>query len=246
NPARRRRRASAARPRARCSARAPGSARRTPCSPTPPSPTASTSTTRARTPSSTRAASRSPRRSPPPRPRAPGGARPSRAAPPPPGRAGAGGRGPLPASIAAVEVMCRVGLAVPGAFHARHFHPTAITGSFAAAAAAARIRKPSEDQLPQAFGICGSQAAGIIEYLVDGTWTKRLHPGWNGHAGVIATVLAETGFTGPESVLEGGHGLYAAFAGGHDAGRLEGLLATLGRRWEVAEVTFKPYPCGWI
>ncbi|HKZ06700.1 MAG TPA: MmgE/PrpD family protein [Methylomirabilota bacterium] len=160
--------------------------------------------------------------------------------------AGASGREALLAAIAAVEVMCRVGLAVPGAFHARHFHPTAVTGSFAAAAAAARLRKLSEDQLVRAFGICGSQAAGIIEYLVDGTWTKRLHPGWNAHAGLVATLLAETGFTGPETVLEGGHGLYAAFAGGHDAARLEALLASLGRTWELAELTFKPYPCGSI
>jgi 2-methylcitrate dehydratase PrpD len=142
--------------------------------------------------------------------------------------------------------MCRVGLTVPGAFHARHFHPTAITASFAAAAATARIRKLSEDELVRAFGICGSQASGIIEYLADGTWTKRLHPGWNAHAGVIATVLAETGFSGPETVLEGAHGLYAAFAGGHDEGRREGLLATLGHAWELAELTFKPYPCGSI
>jgi 2-methylcitrate dehydratase PrpD len=67
---------------------------------------------------------------------------------------------------------------------------TAITASFAAAAAA------------------GSQASGIIEYLADGSWTKRLHPGWNAHAGVIATRLARAGFTGPASVFEGTHGFY--------------------------------------
>jgi 2-methylcitrate dehydratase PrpD len=156
------------------------------------------------------------------------------------------GREALEAAIAAVEVMCRVGLAVPGSFHVRHFHPTAITGSFAAAAAAARLRRLSEDQLVRAFGICGSQAAGIIEYLTDGSWTKRLHPGWNAHAGMVATLLAEAGFSGPETVLEGAHGLYAAFAGGHDAARLETLLESLGHRWELAELTFKPYPCGSI
>ena len=145
--------------------------------------------------------------------------------------AGADGRAVLEALVAAVEVMCRVGLAVPGALHARHFHPTAITGSFAAAAAAGKLFKLSEDQLVHAFGICGSQAAGIIEYLTDGSWTKRLHPGWNAHAGVTATLLARAGFTGPETVLDGGHGLYAAFAGGHDAARLGAL---------------KPYPCGSI
>ncbi len=156
------------------------------------------------------------------------------------------GRKVLEALIAAVEVMCRVGLAVPGALHARHFHPTSITASFAAAAAAAKLHGLTEDQLVHAFGICGSQASGIIEYLTDGSWTKRLHPGWAAHAGVVATYLARSGFTGPETVLEGGHGLYAAFAGGHDPARLQGLLESLGHAWELEELTLKPYPCGSI
>jgi 2-methylcitrate dehydratase PrpD len=159
---------------------------------------------------------------------------------------GAGGRGVLEALIAGVEVMCRVGLAVPGALHARHFHPTSITSSFAAAAATAKLHKLSEDQLVHAFGICGSQAAGVIEYLADGSWTKRLHPGWGAHAGVIATLLAREGFTGPATVLEGEHGLYAAFAGGHAGGRLDALLDGLGQTWELEELTLKPYPCGSI
>jgi 2-methylcitrate dehydratase PrpD len=159
---------------------------------------------------------------------------------------GAGGRAVLEAVIAAVEVMCRVGLAVPGALHARHFHPTAVAGSFGAAAAAGRLHGLSEDQLVHAFGVCGSQASGIIEYLADGSWTKRLHPGWAAHAGVVAALLARSGFPAPESVLEGEHGLYAAFAGGHDPQRLEALLESLGRDWELAQLTFKPYPCGSI
>jgi len=160
--------------------------------------------------------------------------------------AGATGREVLEAAIAAVEVMCRVGLAVPGALHARHFHPTAIAASFAAAAAAGKLRRLTEDQLVRAFGICGSQASGIIEYLADGSWTKRLHPGWNAHAGIIATQLARAGFTGPETVLEGGHGLYQAFAGGHDATKLDGLVGSFGSVWEIGELTLKPYPCGSI
>jgi 2-methylcitrate dehydratase PrpD len=152
----------------------------------------------------------------------------------------------LEAVIAGVEVMCRVGLAVPGALHARHFHPTAIAGGFGAVAAAGRLQRLTEDQLTHAFGIVGSQAAGIIEYLVDGSWTKRMHAGWAAHAGVVATLLARGGFTGPATVLEGEHGLYAAFAGGHDAARLAGLLDTLGRVWELEALTLKPYPCGSI
>jgi len=159
---------------------------------------------------------------------------------------GASGRAALAAIVAAVEVMCRVGLAVPGKFHARHYHPTALAGTFAAAAAAGKLYGLTEDELVRAFGICGSQAAGIIEYLADGSWTKRLHPGWAAHAGVVAALLAQSGFTGPESVLEGEHGFYRAFAGDVEPARLDGLLASLGRVWELGELTFKPYPCGSI
>jgi 2-methylcitrate dehydratase PrpD len=158
----------------------------------------------------------------------------------------ASGREVLEAMIASVEVMCRVGLAVPGRFHARHYHPTALTGSFAAAAAAGRLYRLTEDQQVAAFGISGSQASGVIEYLADGSWTKRLHPGWAAHAGVTAALLARAGFTGPETVFEGEHGFYAAFAGGHEPDRLEALLASLGDTWELSALTFKPYPCGSI
>jgi len=142
--------------------------------------------------------------------------------------------------------MCRIGLAVPGRFHARHYHPTSLTASFAAAAVAGRLYGLSEDQLVHAFGICGSQAGGIIEYLADGSWTKRLHPGWAGHAGVAAALLARAGFTGPETVFEGTHGFYQAFAGVYPEAAVEALLATLGEKWELSELTFKPYPCGSI
>src|SRR5437899_1976823 len=159
---------------------------------------------------------------------------------------GASGRAVLEAMVAGVEVMCRVGLAVPGRFHARHYHPTSLAGSFAAAAVTGRLHGLTEDELVHAFGICGSQAGGIIEYLADGSWTKRLHPGWAAHAGVTAALLAQAGFTGPETVFEGAHGFYQAFAGGHDETRLDDLLTSLGRRWEIEQLTFKPYPCGSI
>jgi 2-methylcitrate dehydratase PrpD len=159
---------------------------------------------------------------------------------------GASGRAVLEATIAGVEVMCRVGLAVPGRFHARHFHPTSLTGSFAAAAVAGRLYRLTEDQLVHAFGICGSQAGGIIEYLADGSWTKRLHPGWAAHAGVAAVILARAGFTGPETVFEGAHGFYQAFAGGSEEATVDSLLGTLGREWELEQLTLKPYPCGSI
>src|SRR5439155_538241 len=91
-----------------------------------------------------------------------------------------------------------------------------------------------------------ARVAAANAVLANGSWPRRLRPGWVSHAGVVATLLARGGFTGPATVLEGEHGLYAAFAGGHDARRLEALLDTLGQTWELEALTLKPYPCGSI
>jgi 2-methylcitrate dehydratase PrpD len=157
---------------------------------------------------------------------------------------GAGGKGVLEAAVAGIEVMCKVGLVAPGKFHARAFHPTALCAPFGAAAAAGRLNRLTIPQLMDAFGICGSQSAGIIEYLADGSWTKRLHPGWSSHGGVIAALLAQQGFRGPSSVFEGRQGFFRAFGG--DNGHHFERLSELGKSWEIPRIAFKSYPCGSI
>jgi 2-methylcitrate dehydratase PrpD len=157
---------------------------------------------------------------------------------------GASGGSVLAAAIAGTEVMCKVGLVGPGRFHARGFHPTALCSTFGAAAAAGKLYGLKLAQWSDAFGLCGSQSSGIIEYLADGTWTKRLHPGWSAHGGVIATLLAREGFRGPATVFEGQHGFYRSFGGPNDY-RFE-KLSELGRQWEIPRLTFKSYPCGSI
>jgi len=156
----------------------------------------------------------------------------------------ANGRAVLEAAIAGTEVLCKVGLVAPGKFHARGFHPTAICSTFGAAAAAGKLYGLTAPQWGDAFGLCGSQSSGIIEYLADGTWTKRLHPGWSAHGGVIATMLAQEGFRGPGKVFEGTHGFFHAFGGDNDY-RFE-KLTELGKAWEIPRLTFKSYPCGSI
>lgn len=157
---------------------------------------------------------------------------------------GANGRAVLEAAIAGTEVMCKVGLVAPGKFHARGFHPTALCSTFGAAAAAGKLHGLTPPQWSDAFGLCGSQSSGIIEYLADGTWTKRLHPGWSAHGGVIATLLAREGFRGPATVFEGTHGFYRAFGGAHEYPFEK--LSELGQAWEIPKLTFKSYPCGSI
>ena len=157
---------------------------------------------------------------------------------------GASGRAVLEAAIAGTEVMCKVGLVAPGKFHARGFHPTALCSTFGAAAAAGKLYNLTATQWSDALGLCGSQSSGIIEYLADGTWTKRMHPGWSAHGGVVATMLARQGFRGPAAVFEGRNGFYVSFGGGHDY-PYEKILE-VGKVWEIPKLAFKSYPCGSI
>ena len=150
------------------------------------------------------------------------------------------GRALVVAAVAGYESITRLGMAAAGAFHDRGWHATAVCGPFAAALVAGRCAGLDRSRLTASLGIAGSCASGVMEFLEDGSWVKRLHPGWAGHAGAVAATLARGGFTGPATILEGRFGFYATFVGkAPDAAPFE----TLGREWETLAVAFKPYPC---
>jgi 2-methylcitrate dehydratase PrpD len=154
---------------------------------------------------------------------------------------GANGADLVVALVAGNEIITRIGMAAPAAFHRRGFHPTSVCGVFGATAAAARLRGLGRAAITQALGIAGSLACGIFEYLADGSETKPVHAGAAAQAGLVAASLAAHGATGPASVLEGRFGLFATFADVHPID-LEPMLADLGRRWETPRIAFKPYP----
>jgi 2-methylcitrate dehydratase PrpD len=153
---------------------------------------------------------------------------------------GSSGRELLTAIVAGNEIVTRVGMAAPGAFHERGFHPTAICGIFGATAAAAQLRGLARADATSALGIAGSMASGLFAYLDDGTATKPIHPGWAAHGALLAGRLAELGAEGPPGVLEGRFGVFHAFVGARID--LEPQLADLGERWETPRIAFKPYP----
>jgi 2-methylcitrate dehydratase PrpD len=145
--------------------------------------------------------------------------------------------------VAGAELMCRLSLVAPKATHAAGFHPTAVFGALAATAGvSAAIGLPSS-AAASALGIAGSMASGIIEYLADGSSTKRMHAGWAAQSGIRAALMARAGFVGPRTVLEGRHGFYRAFAPSV-APDFEPLRADLGRKWLMQQIAFKPYACG--
>jgi 2-methylcitrate dehydratase PrpD len=140
------------------------------------------------------------------------------------------------------ELMCRLSTIVPKATHKAGFHPTAIFGAMGAAAGVAATLGLDRKQTVDALGIVGSFASGIIEYLAEGTWTKRLHAGWSAQSGYRAALLARSGFSGPRTVFEGVHGLFHAFA--HKVPETFPALDDFGTRWVIETLAFKPYPCG--
>jgi 2-methylcitrate dehydratase PrpD len=153
---------------------------------------------------------------------------------------GAAGYELLTAVIAGNEIVTRIGMAAPGAFHARGFHPTAICGIFGATAAAARLSGLSVRDTASALGIAGSMASGLFAYLDDATATKPIHPAWAAHGALVATRLAALGAEGPPGVLEGRFGVYHAFVDTRID--LEPQLADLGERWETSRIAFKAFP----
>jgi len=153
------------------------------------------------------------------------------------------GRMALVGIAVGTEVLCRLSLVVPKAVHKAGFHPTAIFGAIGAAAGVGTALGLDARQIVDALGIAGSMAGGIIEYLAEGAWTKRLHAGWAAQSGIRAALLARAGFVGPRTVLEGVHGLFHGFA--HTTrGDYEALTGDFGMRWVTDTLAFKPYPCG--
>ena len=156
---------------------------------------------------------------------------------------GSSGSDVLAAILAGNEVVCRVGMAASGKFHARGFHPTAICGIFGAVTSVARLAGLDAETTTRALGIAGSMASGLFAYLADGTPTKPIHPAWAAHGAHLATRLAYHGAIGPQSVLEGKFGVYHAFLGAAEGEvDIAGQLADLGERWETPRIAYKPFP----
>jgi 2-methylcitrate dehydratase PrpD len=155
---------------------------------------------------------------------------------------GAGGRALLAAVVAGCEVLFRVGKATKHSVEARGFHAPGLTGPFGAAIAAGHIAGLDAARLTNALGIAGSLAGGLLEFAKSGRggMVKRLHLGRAAEGGVTAARLAEHGFTGPDTVLEGPYGFLAAFCPETD---LAQLTAGLGRTWETMILCLKRYPC---
>jgi 2-methylcitrate dehydratase PrpD len=153
---------------------------------------------------------------------------------------GADGKATIAAIVAGYEVQIRLSLALdPAAHYDQGFHPTATCGAFGAAAAAGRLLGLDAEGHVNAFGIVLSMAAGSLQFLVNGAWTKRSHVGHAALCGLTAATLAAEGYQGAAEALEGKWGFLHAYAPAADATK---VVAELGTRWETLKIAVKPYP----
>lgn len=156
------------------------------------------------------------------------------------GMTGASGKELLAAIVAGYEVCCRLGNALdPTAHYARGFHPTATAGTFGAAAAAGKLLGLDAAGIASAFGVAASQAAGSLQFLVNGAWNKRYQVGAAAMNGLIAATLSKEGFLGAAEAIEGKHGFLRGYT---DNPRLDMATEGLGATYETMKIGMKPYP----
>jgi 2-methylcitrate dehydratase PrpD len=147
----------------------------------------------------------------------------------------------LTAVAAGYETAARIAMAVqPKEHYLLGFHPTATCGVFGAAVTASKLLGLSADQMLSAVGIAGSMAAGSLEFLADGAWTKRLHPGLAAQNGIQAAMLAGEGFCGPSRILEGRDGFLRSYSRRPIA---DYLTDDLGKTFEILRTSVKPHAC---
>ncbi|HWV91275.1 MAG TPA: MmgE/PrpD family protein [Burkholderiales bacterium] len=145
----------------------------------------------------------------------------------------------LHALVLGMETTCRLGNAVTPGHYERGWHITSTCGVFGATAAAGKILQLNEKQFVHAFGIAATQAAGLVEVL--GSMARVLNAGFAARNGLAAALLAADGFEGPARPLEGLRGFLNVFGGRNDARE---LVEGWGKRWELTQVAYKPYPSG--
>jgi 2-methylcitrate dehydratase PrpD len=154
---------------------------------------------------------------------------------------GIGGRALIAAVVAGSEVMIRIGRATKHNNEGRGFHAPGTTGPFGSAVAVGRLLKFDAATMTNALGIAGSLSCGLLEFAKSGTgaMVKRMHLGRAAESGVLAASLAEAGFTGPQSVLEGPFGFLNVYCGENDVGA---LTRGLGEEWASLRIMLKRFP----
>lgn len=161
----------------------------------------------------------------------------------------ASGADMLTSFIAGLESGARIASVAKSGFHGQGFHPTGVVGAFASALAVGRLIGLDADGLVAAQGIALSLASGSLQFIEDGSWTKRIHPGWAAQAGITAATFALQDIPAPRAPYEGRYGLFSSYLDSSRQAQIDLALGTAhidgdGRAsaWELNNIAIKPFP----
>jgi 2-methylcitrate dehydratase PrpD len=141
----------------------------------------------------------------------------------------------LEAVVAGYDSLLRVGMGVGVASHRdRGWYATASLGPFGAAAAAAKLMKLGADGIASALGFAGAQASGLWAFTADGSLANVVYAGRAAESGVLGALLTRLVLEAPDG------GFLRAMSDRSDP---DLVLAGLGERYRILDVSLKPYPC---
>lgn len=139
------------------------------------------------------------------------------------------------------EVTCRLGRELGYEAYSQGMHNTATAGIFGAVATISVLKKLPAEIVEMAFGLAGSKAAGSMQYLENGSWNKRMHPGFAAHDAFVCVALAEAGVIGATKIIEGKLGFLHAYSPRQNKD-MKRLTENLGTEWAWLASSLKPYP----
>ena len=123
----------------------------------------------------------------------------------------------------------------------RFFRP-ATAGGFGAVAAIGRLSGFDVNQMKDAFGAQYSQTSGTLQPHVEGSPMLGMQVGLNARSAIVSADLAAAGVRGPHDILTGQYGYFRLFE--QDNHDIEAFLPSLGRDWQILNMSHKPYPSG--
>ncbi|MCF8103906.1 MAG: MmgE/PrpD family protein [Desulfohalobiaceae bacterium] len=147
------------------------------------------------------------------------------------------GKDILTALVLGIEISTRIGLGLGTYHYELGWHTTSTAGRFGATAAVGKLVGLQEKQLRHAFGLCGTQNAGLRQ--VFGTMGKPFNAGKPAMDGVMSVFLAEKGFTCSTEILEGELGILTVMT---ETPFPDRILEGLGEKYHILDISLKPYP----
>ncbi len=152
---------------------------------------------------------------------------------------GSSGKEMITAIVAGYDVFVRVASSINPSHLQRGYHTTGTCGTLAAAASAAKLLRLKPEEISNALGLSGIQAAGLLEVTIDGQMAKPLHPGKSAFAGVLSGLMAKDGVQGPKTIIEGAKGFAKTMS---DRCDYDLMLKDLNELFHINDCYVKLYP----